>query len=146
MEFGVVHVFVAEGRYEGNPALGPRYRDVEAALAAVVEERAEAVDQPTCSILPVADREDDRVTLITLDALEVLDEEGLLSFAVVLGVEEFVELGLLLANLIEPGLDATLMAHAHRDNAKRLVRPHAGVLEDELDDPLHLGGGTQLLA
>ena len=72
-----VHVRRPEGRDHGHPALGPRDRDVEAPLAALEVDRPEVVQEAAVRGLAVADREDDRVALIALDALEVLDEERL---------------------------------------------------------------------
>ena len=74
-----VHVVMGEGGDEGHPLLGAGDSDVEAALAALDVERSEPVEQPAVGVLAVADREDDRVALVALDALEVLDEELLLS-------------------------------------------------------------------
>ena len=53
-----------------------------------LQERAEPVEQPAVGVLAVADREDDRVAFVALDALQVLDEEPLLARL----VEEVAEL------------------------------------------------------
>ena len=60
-----------------HPAARPGDRDVEPALAALDVERSEAVEHPAVRGLAIADREDDGVPLVALDAVEVLDEERL---------------------------------------------------------------------
>ena len=96
-------------------------------------QRAEAVEQPAVGVLAVADGEDDRVALVALDALEVLDEERLLPIL----VEELVELRRSCAQRSRRRLlDAVGVLDAHGDHAEGLVGPRLGVLEDQLDDAL----------
>src|SRR5262249_50133371 len=51
--------------------------NVQPALAAVAQQRPPLVPHPPVGVLAVADRQDDRVALVALDTLEVLDEEWL---------------------------------------------------------------------
>ena len=52
-------------------------------------QRAKSVEQASLGVLAVPDREDDRVSLVALDTLKVLDEELL----VLILVEELLQLG-----------------------------------------------------
>src|SRR5690606_10234392 len=72
-----VKVARAKRGHHGHPPAGSGDRDVEASLTALVVEGSEAVEDPAVRGLAVADGEDDRVALIALDSLEVLDEEPL---------------------------------------------------------------------
>src|SRR4051794_17691735 len=69
----------AERCDERAPVLGSGHRDVESSFAAFHQERSEAVWEVAALVLAITDREDDRVALVALDALEVLDEETLLA-------------------------------------------------------------------
>ena len=57
-----------------------RHRDVQAPLTSLHVERTEAIEQPSIRRLPVSDREDDGIALVSLYVLQVLDENGLLDF------------------------------------------------------------------
>jgi len=72
-----IQVLGDQRRHDGHATAGSGDRDVEPALPALEIERTEPVQHPTVRGLAVADGQDDRVPLITLDPLEVLDEERL---------------------------------------------------------------------
>ena len=57
--------------------LGPGGGDVQPALAAVAQQRPPLVPHPAVRVLAVADGQDDRVPLVALHPLQVLDEERL---------------------------------------------------------------------
>ncbi len=66
---------VAEGRDDRQPPPGAGDGDIEAPLAALLIERAEPVRKLSRAVLAIADRQEDRVPLVALDSLQVLDEE-----------------------------------------------------------------------
>lgn len=76
--------------------------------------------------MPYPHREDDRVALIALDTLEVLDEEPL----GVRLVEEVVEVGAVAERVAKRGVDAVGMLDPHHDDAKALIRALLGMFED----------------
>ena len=144
-----VHVAGGERGDKRDPVLCPGDGDVEASFAAFGEQRPEPVGKVAAGVLAVADGQDDRVALVTLDAFEVLDEEIL--FAVL--VEELGEfsgqLRVLAEALAQAFLDPVPVPDPHRDHAQRLLRPFPGMLEDEVDDGVGLwrravGVGTRL--
>jgi len=95
------------------------------------------VQHPAVRGLPVADGEHDVVTLVALNPLEVLHEEGLGPVLVEEGQHVGRGLRQGAANrLLDPGR----VDDAQGDDAERAVRTGAGVLEDQLDDPVDLGG------
>ena len=112
-----IHVEMAERRDHGHPRPGAGDGDVQAPLPALEEQRAEPVRQRPARVLAVADAQDDRVALVALHPLEVLDEEPL----VPLRVEEVLELGMLLDGALDRGFDPPRMGDAHRDDAERLA-------------------------
>jgi len=127
----------------GEPVLGPGRGDVQAPLAAVAQQRAPLVAHAAVPVLAVADGQDDRVPLVALHPLQVLDEEGLRH---VVG-EERLDPGVNVAQRLAQGqVDALGVLHAERDHPQGLRRPGARVLEDQLDHPVHLGGHRGVLA
>jgi hypothetical protein len=133
-----VHVGRRERADHGHPAPRPGDGHVEPALATVLQQRAEPVEQLAGGVLAVPDRQDDRVALVTLYPFEVFDEERLGGG---LG-EEAVQVGSRGEHLAQREVDAFGVGDAHRDHAERLARAQHGVLEDQLDDAVDLGPDT----
>src|SRR5215467_12334939 len=63
-----VDVTAGERADQGQPLPGPGDGDVEPPLAAVAQERAPVIAHPAVAVLAVPDGQDDRVTLVALDA------------------------------------------------------------------------------
>ena len=72
-----VDVVAGERADQGEPVLRPGGGHVQPALAAVAQQRSPLVAHPAVGVLAVPDRQDDRVPLVALHPLEVLDEERL---------------------------------------------------------------------
>jgi hypothetical protein len=104
-----------------------------------VQQRPEPVDEVAAVILAVADRQDDRVALIALDAFQVLDEEPLVPALVEEPGELLSEPGVLAEAVAEPFLDPVPVLDAHRDHAQRLAGPFPGVPQDEIHDRVDFG-------
>src|ERR1700722_20329494 len=98
-------------------------------------------------MLAVADGEDEGVSRVALYSLEVLYEERLVR---VFGEERFQVSVLAVAQLRQllpqRGVDPLRVPDAERDDAQRLARVVAGVLEDQLHDLVDLGGDRRFLA
>ena len=129
-----VEISRGEGGDDGHPAASAGDRDVEAALATLEVERPETVQHPAVRGLAVADREDDRVSLVALDPLEVLDEEPLGGVL----VEEVADVGADQGRA-QREVDPGRMLDAERDDAERLARARARMRQNQLDDPVDLG-------
>ena len=117
--------------------LGPGGRHVQPALAAVAQQRAPLVAHPAVGVLAVPDRQDDRVPLVALHPLQVLDEERLRA---VLG-EEALQVRVVSQRRARSAASirsACLMPSAITPSDSRRAGPR--VLEDQLDDLVHLGG------
>src|SRR6266516_1331389 len=73
--FAGVHVAYGERAHRCHPV--PRSGDghVESALATLVVQRSEPIQETAFGVLAVADRKDDRVALVALHPFQVLDEE-----------------------------------------------------------------------
>src|SRR5207245_3272405 len=137
-----VHVLRGEGGDERDPVLSARDRDVEPPLASLGQKRAEAIRQVATAVLAVADREDDGVARVTLDALEVLDEEALF---LVFGEEvtQFVVKFRVLTQPLDPALlDPVRVPYPHRDHTEGLVRARSSVLKDQVNDGVDLRAGA----
>ena len=85
---------------------------------------AKAIDELPGVILAVADRQDNGVPLVALDAFQVLHEE---SFRLPL-YEQQLQSRVLLARPVEGHFDPPGMLYAHGDDTKRLVWPFLHVL------------------
>ena len=85
-------------------------------MTAFAIERADGRRNPAGIVRADGDREQDRITLIALHVLEVLDENGLVPAS---WVEKGLELGVLAALLIEQVFDQPLLFTIEGDNADR---------------------------
>src|SRR3990170_4831262 len=94
--------------------------DVEAPLPALIQQRAKPVWKITAGVLSVADREDDRVALVALDALEVFHKEPLFLVLAKEVADLCFEIGVFAKTLKPTLLDPVRVLDTHRDNAKRL--------------------------
>jgi len=123
--------------------LGPGGGDIQPALAAVAQQRPPLVPHPAVRMLAVANGQDDRVPLVALDAFQVLDEEG---FGRIVG-EEHLDVRLdRFERRAQRQIDPFGVPDAERDDAQRLLRAAAGVLEDQFHHLVHLGRDRGLLA
>ncbi len=86
--------------------------------------------------------QDDRVTLVALHALQVLDEEPLLPVLVEELGQFLGELVVLAQPLAQGFLDPAAVLDAHGDDAQRFIGPALGMVEDQVDDGVHFGRGT----
>jgi hypothetical protein len=116
-----------------QPALGAGRRDVQPPLAAVAQQRAPLVAHPPVGVLAVADRQDDRVPLVALHPLQVLDEERLWR---VFGEERLKIGGGGRQRRAQREVDPLGVPHAQRDHPEGLPGAGPGVLQDQPD---HLG-------
>lgn len=82
----------------------------------------------------VSNGKNDRVPLVALDSLQVLDEESFLS---AFG-EELFQLRILRHFSQQPGFDRIRMLRSEGDHPKGLLRSLLGMLDDELDHAMHL--------
>src|SRR5258707_14152013 len=83
---------------------------------------------------------DDRVALVALNPLQVLNEERL---GLVFG-EERLELRGPCQLTPQRRVNPLGMLDTERDHAERLARPRPGMFTDQLDHLLDLGGGPRL--
>src|SRR5215469_2169561 len=137
-----------EGADQGQPVLGPRRGYVQPAFAAVTQERTPLVAHPAVRVLAVADRQDDRVSFISLNPLEVLDEERLRR---VFREERFQPASparIAEARQLRPqrGVDSVGVLDAEGDYSERFRWVVARVLDDELNHLVDLGIDRSLLA
>ena len=130
-----VHIQVSERRDQRQPPASAGDRNVEPPLAALGQQRAEAIRQLAAAIFAVADAQDYRVALIALHALEILDKERLFAIE----REKRLMIGSPVQRLIQRRLDALRVRNAHRDNAERFPRPAGNMLKNELDNADDLG-------
>ena len=129
---------MAKRRNQFQPRACAANRDIEAAFASFLIERPEAERLVAVGILVVAEAEDDGISLVTLDALDVLNEEPLL-----VGLqEELVErrVAQFAAALVQDVLDVVLMVLAKGSDPERLARPVASVVQHEIDNPPNFVG------
>lgn len=64
-----IHVGVGEAGHQRHVLFGAGDGDIEPAFAALLEQGAEPVEEAAVWSLAVADRQDDRVAFVALDAL-----------------------------------------------------------------------------
>ena len=136
-----LQVVRAEGAHDGH--LGPcaGRRDVEPPLAVGQVQRAESVQHPPVRGATKADRQHDGVALVALHLIDALDEEPLCP---VIGEEPGqIKVVRLLGELVAQGVvDPHRVPPAQRDYAEGLRRPTPGMINDQVDDPGHLGVGA----
>ena len=102
---------------------------------------SESVGQPAVRGLAVADGEDDGIALVALHAFEVLHEELLGAVS----SKKSCEFGALAERSTQSHVDPVGVLDAHGDDAERFLGPCRGVIEDEGDDAVDLGGDAVLL-
>ena len=132
------NVVVGKRRNQLQPRAGAADRDIEAAFPSFLVERPEAERQVAVGILVVAEAENDGVSLVALDALDVLDEEPLL-----VGLrEELVErrVAQIAEALAQDVLDVVRVMLTKGNDSERLARSVASVVQHEIDNPLNFVG------
>ena len=100
-----------EGAEDDDLPPGPCDRHIEAALAALTIERSEIQWNIAALIGRERDREEDRVPLVSLNILEVLDEDALV------GVQEYRDL--LVVEVAQAGLDEIALLNIECDHTQR---------------------------
>ena len=128
-----VHVVGGEAADDRHAPLGAGHRHIKPAEAALLVDRPEVVAHPPVGCAAVADGQNDRVALVALHPLEILDEERL-------GVglaEEFVEVRAVAPGQSQRLGDAVGVGCAQRDHPQRLLGAPLGVLKDQSNHPLH---------
>src|SRR5580692_9357392 len=132
---------MAERRNHGQFLTRTSHGHVQSSPSPFRNQRSEAVRWIASPILPITDTNDDRVTLIPLNALQILDKEAFPPA----GIEECPNLGMLLQGMIESSLDPGHVANSHGEYAERKLRGFSGVLQDTRHHSLNLRRGTLLL-
>src|SRR5258708_39172438 len=126
---------MTEGGDQGDASTSSGDRYIQSPFPSVVEKWPKPVQEPSTSILPVADADDDRVPFISLHALEVLHKKSLFSVL----PKELIQLliRMHLKRCIECRLDPESVFDPHRNDTQGLLWPCPRMLKNQLNDPLH---------
>src|ERR1019366_950729 len=135
-------VAAADRADDDEPLASARDGDIQSAFAAFAIERAEVQFDLALLVASVADAEENDVALIALHRLKILDEK---SFETI-GLEESFKVRLLAQLAFDLILNGVHLREAEGDDAERLVRRRAEMIEHELGDDLGLARVVTLAA